>query len=274
MHLTASIPMEKALRLGSESSTEIQASVPGVNPVSKHPEIKYATGLSLLGLTSGLSSVDSLIGGLKSDTIALLTGSGICLEAAERYCIRAQLPGTKGGLGRGAYFIDGGNSFDIYMFTALARKHRLGYDSSLERQLIARAFTIYELSSLIESAHMAFIASKPKLLVVSEIFSLFTADVDRYESRRVFRRIVSSLSEISKSQQVPILLTSSERHKLLTPMLEESCCNLSVDIVQEGDWIKSSLLKHQWKAPVEIMVHALPTSYNQDTLHLEAVPRG
>jgi hypothetical protein len=265
--------MEKALRHVSESSSEIQASVPGVSPVSKHPEIKYVTGLSLLGLTSGLSSVDSLIGGLKPDTIALLTGSGICLEAAERYCIRAQRPCTKGGLGGGAYFIDGGNSFDIYLFTALARKHSLGYDSSLERQLIARAFTIYELRSLIEGAHTAFIASKPKLLVVSEIFSLFTEDIDRYEAKRIFRHIVSSLSEISKSQRVPILLTSSERHKLLTPILEENC-NLSVDIVQKGDWIRSHLLKHQWKAPIDILVYALPTSYNQDTLHLEAMPRG
>jgi hypothetical protein len=266
--------MEKSLRHVSESSREIQAPVPGVSPVSKHPGIKYATGLSLLGLTSGLSAVDSLVGGLKSDTIALLTGSGICLEAAERYCIRAQLPGTKGGLGGGAYFIDGGNSFDVYMFTALARKHRLGYDSSLERQLIARAFTIYELRSLIESAQTAFTASKPKLLVVSEVFSLFTAELDRYEARRIFRDIVSSLSEISRSQRVPILLTSSERHTLLTPILEESCCNLSVDIVQKGDWIKSRLLKHQWKAPVEVIVHALPASYNQATLHPEAMPRG
>ena len=44
-------------------------------PASEHPEVKYATGLSLLGLTSGLVAVDSLIGGLKPDTIALLTGS-------------------------------------------------------------------------------------------------------------------------------------------------------------------------------------------------------
>ena len=150
-------------------------------------EIEYATGLSLLGLTSGLVSVDSLIGGLKRDTVALLTGSDIRLQAAERYCIRAQLPRAKGGLDGGAFFIDGGNSFDVYMFTDLARRYHLDYDAALDRQSLSHAFTIYELRSLIEESEMVFMARRPKLLVVSEVFSLFTEDIPRYEARRVFR---------------------------------------------------------------------------------------
>jgi hypothetical protein len=82
-------------------------------PTPRLLEVKYATGLSLLGLTSGLVSVDSLIGDLKADTVALLTGSDIRLQAAERYCVRAQLPEAKGGFNGSAFFIDGGNSFDV-----------------------------------------------------------------------------------------------------------------------------------------------------------------
>ena len=106
-----------------------------------HPA--FVTARSLLGLTSGMSLMDSLIGGLKPDTVALIAGSGIRLQAAERYCIRAQLSLANGGLKGGAFFIDGGNSFDIYLFTELARKHHLAYNKALERQLLSRAFTIY-----------------------------------------------------------------------------------------------------------------------------------
>ena len=242
-------------------------------PTSERLEVKYATGLSLLGLTSGLVSVDSLIGGLKPDTIALLTGSGIRLQAAEGYCIRAQLSEGEGGFKGGAFFIDAGNSFDVYLFTALARKYHLDYDSALNQQLLSRAFTIYELRSLMEDSETAFAVRKPKLLIVSEVFSLFTDDIDRYEARRVFRNIASSVSEISKREGVPILLTSATRHELITPLLEERC-TVSADIVQEDRCIRSRLFKHPWKAPGETIRETSPQSYNQDTLQTEVRPHG
>jgi hypothetical protein len=254
--------------------TEILVSPPGVKKSGpKHLEIGYSSGLSLLGLTSGLVSVDSLVGGLKRDTVALLTGSDVRLQAAERYCIRAQLPEEKGGLNGGAFFIDGGNSFDVYLFTDMARMHHLGYDAALDRQSLSRAFTVYELRSLIEDSEIVFIARKPKLLVVSEVFSLFTKDLTRYETRRVFRSIVSSISEISKNQQVPILLTSGSRHELLTPILEE-CCNVSVDIVQRDRLVQSRLFKHPWKAPYETITETHLGNYNQETLPMEVRPHG
>ncbi len=244
---------------------------PGVKrAASERLEVKYATGLSLLGLTSGLVSVDSLIGGLKPNTIALLTGSGISLQAAEGYCVRAQLSEAKGGVKGSAFFIDAGNSFDVYLFTALARKHHLDYDSALNRQLLSRAFTIYELRSLIEDSETVFAVRKPKLLIVSEVFSLFTEDIDKYEARRVFRNIASSVSETNKREGVPILLTSATRHELITPILEERC-SVSADIAQGDRCIRSRLFKHPWKAPGETITETRPQSYNQDTLQTEVV---
>jgi hypothetical protein len=254
--------------------TEVLVSPSGVKrSASRRLEIKYSTGLSLLGLTSGLVSVDSLVGGLKRDTVALLTGSDIRLRAAELYCVRAQLPEAQGGLDGGAFFIDGGNSFDVYLFTDLARRHHLGYDAALNRQLLSRAFTVYELRSLIGDSEVVFMVRKPKLLVVSEVFSLFTKDIARHEARSVFRDIVSSISEISKNQQVPILLTSASRHELLTPVLEERC-NVSVEIVQRDRLIESRLFKHPWKAQCETTTETRTRNYNQDTLQTEVRPHG
>ncbi len=242
---------------------------------SERTEVKYATGLSLLGLTSGLAPVDSLMGGLKVGTVALLTGSRIRLEAAESYCIRAQLPAARGGLDGSAYFIDAGNSFDVYLFTALARKYRLDYDSALSTQLLSRAFTVYELRSLIEKSEAVLAARKPKpkLLIISEVFSLFTEDVDDYEAKRVFLSIASSVSDVSKRQGVPILLTSETRHDLITPILEERC-TISADIFQGDGWLKSSLRKHPSKPPGETVTETTLRGYNQSALQTEMRPLG
>ena len=250
------------------AETEVLA----VPPMTKRPDlgrsrVEYATGLSLLGLTSGLTSVDFLIGGLKPDTIALLTGPEISLRAAEGYCVRAQLQPARGGIDGSAFFIDAGNSFDVYLFTALARRHGLDYGSALGRQLLSRAFTIYELRSLIEDSSV-FTLRKPKLLVVSEVFSLFTEDIDRYEVQRVFRNISSAVSGVSEREGVHVLLTSAARHELIAPILEERC-SVSADIVRENHYIRSKLFKHPWKAIGETVTEAGPPRYNQDMLRAE-----
>lgn len=233
----------------------------------------YPTGLSLLGLTSGIASVDSAIGGLKRGDVALITGPGVSLQAAERYCIRAQLSEARGGLGGGAFFVDGGNSFDVYLFTALAHEYHLDYQAALEGQLISRAFTIYELRSLIEGSLPFFASKKPQILVVSEIFSLFTEDVDADEARRVAGHIASSIRSVSERDKVPILITSTTRPALLAPLIEERC-NVSLDIAKEGRWIRSRLFKHPWKGIVETVTETELPSYNQCTLETEVFPHG
>jgi len=217
--------------------------------------------------------VDSLIGGLKPDTVALITGSSIRLHAAERYCIRAQLPPARGGLDGSAFFIDGGNNFDIYLFTDLAHRHHLAYKQALDRQLLSRAFTIYELRSLIEDSAAVFAARKPKLLVVSDVFSLFNEGVEKAEARRVVGGIASSISEISGREKVSILITSADRPEFLIPILEEHC-SISAEITEDGHCARARLFKHPSKSPVETLQEICPRNYNQDTLEVKAKLHG
>jgi hypothetical protein len=114
-----------------------------------------------------------------------------------------------------------------------------------------------------------FATRKPKLLVVSEFFSLFNEDVEKGEAKRVVSDIASSISEVSEREQVPILITSANRPEPLVSILEE-CCNISAEITEDGRRATSRLFKHPWKAPMEVLSEATPTNYNQDTLQTEA----
>ena len=249
------MPPESSLQLSEHART----------PKQGHPD--FITARSLLGLTSGMAILDSLIGGLKPDTIALITGS-IRLQAAERYCVSVQLPPARGGLDGSTFFIDGGNSFDIYLFTELVRKHQLAYQRALERQQLSRAFTIYELRSLIQNPHSLLLDDKPKLIVISDIFALFNEDVPKTEARQVVGEITSSIAGLSERENVPIVITSADRPEFLTPILEGEC-KISADITEDGGRTTARLFKHPWKNPVEISEETGPSNYNQDTLDME-----
>ena len=240
---------------------------------SRRDRPAFVTARSLLGLTSGMPLVDSLIGGLKPDTVALITDSSVRHQVAERYCVRAQLPSYKGGLGGGAFFIDGGNSFDVYLFTELARKYHLSYSRALNRQLLSRAFTIYELRSLIQDSGALFATRKSKLLVISDVFSLFNEDVERAEARRVVKDIARSISEISERATSPVLITSASRPEFLAPIIEE-CCSISAEITEHDHGARARLFKHPWKSPTEVLEEAGPDNYNQDRLEVEAELHG
>ncbi len=239
------------------------AGIPRINE-DYHPP-KFVSAYTLQGLKSGIPLVDGLIGGLKPGTIALITGTEVRLQAAERYCIRAQLPESLGGLAGTAFFIDGGNSFDIYLFTSIARDYGLNFDEALDGLIISRAFTAYELQQLIsKDSREVFRSQKPKLLVISEVSSLFNEDVEEYEARRIIERIANAVRRISREEQIPIVMTSPGPARQLRELNDFS--TVIAEIIEGQPWTKLCLLKHPTKKPLEVLVENGGRHYNQRSL--------
>jgi hypothetical protein len=235
-----------------------------------HPP-RFVSAFSLLGLQSGIQLVDGLVGGLKPSTIALITGTQIRLQAAERYCVRAGMPERLGGLAGKTFFIDGGNSFDIYLFTSIAREHGLNLEEVLDNLIISRAFTPYELQQLIcKDSKGVFEAHHPKLVVISDVFELFNEDVEVYEARRIIGRIADAVKRISKREQVPVVMTSGPAEQLRD--LGE-CSTVAVEIIEGEPWSKSRVLKHPTKKPMEVLTENSGKHYNQKLLVPPAVVR-
>jgi hypothetical protein len=234
---------------------------------------KFVTARSLLGIYSGIPLVDNLIGGLKQDSVALITGTHLRLVAAERYAVRAQLPETRGGLSATTFFIDGGNSFDVYLFSSMAREYGLDIKRALRRLTISRAFTVYELRQLIcEDSKNVFCGKerRPGLLVVSDVFSLFNEDVEKAEARAILTGLKSAIRSISKLEHVPILLTSApkspEQHQRLGDSIIEDGCNIVAEVVEGPGQVRARLTKHPSRRPRESTVDVTPWGYNQESL--------
>lgn len=140
-------------------------------------------------------------------------------------CIRAQLPTQLGGLGSNVVFIDGGNTFSLYKIARLAQLHQLDPRGVLERIFISRAFTAYQLTSLIlDKLEETVKQYNAKLLVISDIAGFFLDnDVANEEAQRVYSQIVSYLSSFARKHQIVVVATylphsESQRNILLQEM--------------------------------------------------------
>jgi len=99
-----------------------------------------------------ISNMDDVFLGFTTGDFAVLHGLPTVLSLSLLLCVRAQLPLQLGGLETNVVFIDGGNTFRLYKVSRIAQLHQLDPKQVLERIYIGRAFTAYQMSSVIPSA--------------------------------------------------------------------------------------------------------------------------
>jgi hypothetical protein len=159
-------------------------------------------------LPLGFSTLDTVFLGFELGDFAVLCGN-----AASHTCfllsIRAQLPPERGGIGSSIAFIDGGNMFNPYLAAEIARDYGLDSREALEKIHVSRAFTAYQLSSLIlEKLGSTLKRNRFGLLIVSDVTSLFLdRDVPKTEATELFMKVCAKLSEIAEKKQT-IVVTS------------------------------------------------------------------
>ena len=172
-----------------------------------------------------MPGVDELFPGFMPGDFAVLYGSPSVISLTSLLCVRAQLPVQLGGLGSNAVFIDGGNTFRLYNIARLAQLHQLDPKEVLERIFISRAFTAYQLTSLImEKLEETIKTYNAKLVVISDIAGFFLDnDVPAEEAHRIYSQIVSYLSNFARKHQIILIATylpyeSSRRNTTLEEM--------------------------------------------------------
>jgi hypothetical protein len=172
-----------------------------------------------------MPGVDELFPGFAPGDFALLYGSPSVISLTSLLCVRAQLPVQLGGLGSNVVFIDGGNTFRLYNIARLAQLSQLNPTEALEHIFISRAFTAYQLTSLImEKLEETIKKYDTKLVVISDIAGFFLDnDIPQEEAQRIYSQIVSYLSNFARKHQIIVIATylpyeSIKRNILLQEM--------------------------------------------------------
>ena len=160
-------------------------------------------------LSLNMKNINQLFPGFIAGDFALIHGSPAVHTLATLLCIRAQLPPQLGGLGTDVIFIDGANTFRLYQTTRLARLHRLDPKQVLDRIHISRAFTAYQMTTLImQKLEDALKTINAKLAIISDIAAMFLdKDVQDEETKRIYSQVVNRLANISKKHQIIVVAT-------------------------------------------------------------------
>jgi hypothetical protein len=164
---------------------------------------------------TGIARIDSFINnhtnGFHPSTITLLDGQTDFLFLLVAQIIVKSIQNFD----RDVIFVDGGNSFDVYALTACCRRFKIDPEHVLKRVKVARAFTVYQLDTLLtrdleRSVHEL----EPKLVVGACISSLFLdKDVDWTESKSIMMNDFRVLQKLTVEHNLVMLLTKYGHHR-------------------------------------------------------------
>jgi len=118
--------------------------------------------------------------------------------------IASYMAGWMAGNGMEVIVLDGANRFDPYMVSSFARKALIRPERLLKRILIARAFTCYQMATLIERL-ISFGGGiretslrKPYVLLLGPITPFLDEDVSEREIWPLFERTLKRIGEIGR----------------------------------------------------------------------------
>jgi hypothetical protein len=169
---------------------------------------------SQLRLSFNMENIDGLFPGFSLGDFAVLHGSSSVLPLSLLLCVRAQLPCQLGGLETNVVFVDGGNTFRLYDVSCIAQVHELDPREVLERIFVSRAFTAYQLTSLVfDRLQSAVERYGSKLVVLSDIVGMYLdKDVPNREAKEVFNQLAVRLSEFAEENHVIVVGTYPPHH--------------------------------------------------------------
>ncbi len=157
-------------------------------------------------LRTGTAPIDDFVGGFRAGEVSFVEADcdyantmlhTLCVRAVDQF-------------GEEVVWIDGGNSVNPYTMASMCRRMRIDARDALSRINVSRAFTAYQLVSLIEE-HLPeqLRARTPSTVIISSITSLFTdKDMDWAEARQLLRRCVDGVVTATREDETVTLLTA------------------------------------------------------------------
>ncbi len=169
------------------------------------PEVQQQQPLFSLNMRN----ITELFPGFAPGDFAVIYGSPSVLSLTSLLCIRAQLPAQLGGLSSSVVFIDGGNTFRLYHISRLAQIHHMDPRQVLNRIYLSRAFTAYQMTTLImEHLTDAVERYNSKIVVISDVAALFLdKDIPEEEAKSVYGQVMAYLQNFAREKRIVVIAT-------------------------------------------------------------------
>lgn len=157
-------------------------------------------------LKTAITPLDDFVGGFRPSRAVLIDSDArYASELLHVLCVCALSK-----FGEEVIWIDGGNVIDPYMLSALCKRRGIDRYEKLSMVNVARAFTAYQLTSLIdgfldEEARR----SAPSTIIISSISDMFMdKDLRRSEAHQLLGRCAREIERITKERGTITVVTS------------------------------------------------------------------
>ncbi len=162
---------------------------------------------------SGITELDKLLGGFKTGEMTYIDGdSSLISNIPNQLCVN-----TYRTFERDVIYIDGGMSADPYKIAKYSRRMEADQRKTLEHVHISRAFTVYQLSTLIQDMLESTIKRyKPQTIILGR-FPIFylDSDVPEKEAQTLLRSSLHKLRELTTKYNLITIFTSLDK-KMMT----------------------------------------------------------
>lgn len=195
--------------------------------------------------------------------LPLSTAGSLCIAGHKanllltRLCVRALLPANYGGLSSPyVVIVDAGNKSDFYQTVNFCKQYGLQLSSTLDRIIVSRTFTIYQLKSLLLRELPKVIQKySPSVVIVPGLLDMFEdPNIKKKEAKKVITRIMQLLTDLSNRMLVLTSIQDSKYADIVIPkfdkriLLRDSRNNmLNVEVYNEGKKSVISLLQRELK---------------------------
>ena len=162
-------------------------------------------------LTTSIPTLDRLLGPFEAWRITLIdSGSDYVFHLTSLLCVRAVMEGSD------VVFVDGGNSIDPYGIAAIAKRVGVERLDVLPRISVARAFTCYQMATLLNEMLAARVAETgARLVVLSCLPAMFLdEDVPALEAHQLFLRSMRAVRQVTRERGTITVATNAGLAKL------------------------------------------------------------
>ncbi|MFW6117458.1 MAG: hypothetical protein ACOC6G_02615 [Thermoproteota archaeon] len=197
----------------------------------------------------GLGVLDQGLCAVQPGRFTVVYGSAPRVNFGLWCSVMCQLTREQGGWGSPTVFVDGGNTFNPYFVSSLARKNCLSPRSALQGIFISRAFTAYQLTQLVfQRLGQALEEYQSQLAIISDLTTLFLdRDISPEEVEHIFYQLTSHLSQLTQKRNLAILVThppsNSKQGVYLQDILHQRA-DILVKIEENQQVLKLEVEKH------------------------------